>query len=146
MIDRLAHATTVKLGLSVRLWARALRGESGRAGGPHVIHELAPRPTTRREHWYAARPTMAELVIHLQIDPETGKKNLIIEYESDSDMLPIEHEEEHRRLLDQIVEGGMVKAEDLGKVVIKRDGAVVVQVDPSQAEQADEGESIEHGS
>jgi hypothetical protein len=85
---------------------------------------------------------MAELVIHLQIDPETGKKNLIIEYESDSDMLPIEHEEEHRRLLDQIVEGGMVKAEDLGKVVIKRDGAVVA-VEPREAEQADERELIE---
>ena len=52
---------------------------------------------------------MAELVIHLQIDPETGKKNLIIEYESDSDMLPHEHEEEHRRLLDQIVEGKLKK-------------------------------------
>jgi hypothetical protein len=89
---------------------------------------------------------MAELVIHLQIDPETGKKNLIIEYESDSDMLPHEHEEEHRRLLDQVVEGGMVKAEDLGKVVIRRAGAEVVEIEPSQAEQTDEGESIEHGS
>jgi hypothetical protein len=86
---------------------------------------------------------MAELVIHLQIDPETGKKNLIIEYESDSDMLPHEHEEEHRRLLDQIVEGGMVKAEDLGKVVIKRDGAVVAEVAATQAEQDDEGESLD---
>jgi hypothetical protein len=89
---------------------------------------------------------MAELVLHLQIDPETGKKNLIIEYESDSDMLPHEHEEEHRRLLDQIVEGGMVKAEDLGKVVIKRDGSVVAEVAPGEADQADESESIKQGS
>jgi hypothetical protein len=82
---------------------------------------------------------MAELNIRLQIDPETGKKNLIIEYESDSDMLPMEHEEEHRRLVNALVEGGVVKAEDLGKVVIKRDGSVVAEVAPSEAEQADEG-------
>jgi hypothetical protein len=99
-----------------------------------------------RNAGYAPPPPMAELVIHLQIDPETGKKNLIIEYESDSDMLPHEHEEEHRRLIDQIVEGGMVKAEDLGKVVIKRDGAVVVEVAAGEADQADEGESVEQGS
>ena len=61
-------------------------------------------------------------------------------------MLPIEHEEEHRRLVDQIVEGGMVKAEDLGKVVIKRDGAVVVEAAAGEAEQADEAEAIKQGS
>lgn len=87
---------------------------------------------------------MAELNIHLQIDPETGKKNLIIEYDADPDMLPLEHEDEHRRLVNEIVEGGLVKAEELGKVIVKRDGTVV-QVE-AEAEQADERESIENKS
>ncbi|MFO7565534.1 MAG: hypothetical protein R6X02_23025 [Enhygromyxa sp.] len=89
---------------------------------------------------------MAELNIRLQIDPETGKKNLIIEYESDADMLPIEHEEEHRRLVNALVEGGVVKAEELGKVTVKRESGEAVASDAEATEQADERESVEQGS
>ncbi|PRP90426.1 hypothetical protein ENSA5_65180 [Enhygromyxa salina] len=88
---------------------------------------------------------MAELNIRLQIDPNTGKKNLIIEYESDADMLPIEHEEEHRRLINELVEGGVVKAEELGKVIVKRESAEQVSDGQADDEQADERESIEQG-
>jgi hypothetical protein len=88
---------------------------------------------------------MAELNIRLTIDPETRKKNLIIEYESDSDMLPIEHEEEHRRLVNALVEGGVVKAEELGKVVVQRGSSEPVASTEQAAEQ-DERESIEQKS
>lgn len=98
-----------------------------------------------RDMGYAARTRpMAELNIRLQIDPETGKKNLTIEYESDSDMLPIEHEEEHRRLVNALVEGGVVKAEELGKVVVKRETGE--QAAAAEAEQDDERESVEQKS
>ena len=93
-----------------------------------------------------AAPPMAELNIRLQIDPESGKKNLIIEYESDSDMLPMEHEEEHRRLINELVEGGVLKAEDLGKVVIQRETGAAVAHDEAEAEADDERESVEHSS
>ena len=89
---------------------------------------------------------MAELNIRLLIDPDTGKKNLIIEYESDSDMLPIEHEEEHRRLINELVEGGVVKAEELGKVIVKREREARVPAEQAEDEQADERESVEQGS
>lgn len=93
---------------------------------------------------------MAELNIRLQIDPETGKKNLIIEYESDSDMLPMEHEEEHRRLVNELVEGGVIKAEELGTVSVKRESAETADVADAQAEQeaeqGDERESVEQSS
>lgn len=89
---------------------------------------------------------MAELNIRLQIDPETGKKNLIIEYESDSDMLPMEHEEEHRRLVNALVEGGVVKAEELGKVVVKRESGEQVASDAGEAEQDPKRESVEQSS
>jgi hypothetical protein len=91
-------------------------------------------------------PPMAELNIRLQIDPETGKKNLIIEYESDSDMLPMEHEEEHRRLVNALVEGGVVKAEELGKIEIKRESAQAVATDADEAKSEDERESVEQKS
>ena len=50
---------------------------------------------------------MAELVLRVRVDPATGRRELVIDYHSDSDALPIEHEEEHRRLADKVVDGGL---------------------------------------
>lgn len=64
---------------------------------------------------------MAELTIRLVIDPATGKKNVVIAYQSDQDALPMEHEAEHRRLVDRLIEGGALSAAEVGTVVIERD-------------------------
>jgi hypothetical protein len=50
---------------------------------------------------------MADLVLRLRVDPATGKRVIVVDYTSDSDALPIEHEEEHRRLAGKVVEGGL---------------------------------------
>lgn len=50
---------------------------------------------------------MAELVLRLRVDPTTGRREVVVDYRSDSDALPIEHEDEHRRLAGQVVEGGL---------------------------------------
>jgi hypothetical protein len=50
---------------------------------------------------------MAELVLRIRVDPATGKRTLVIDYASDSDALPIEHEDEHRRLASAVVDGGL---------------------------------------
>ena len=63
---------------------------------------------------------MAEMTIRLQIDPETGKKNIVVSLRSDEDALPHEHEQMHRRLVDKLIEGGILKAEEAGKVVVER--------------------------
>lgn len=54
---------------------------------------------------------MAELILRLRVDPATGKRELVIDYTSDADALPIEHEDAHRRLANQVVEGGLAKGE-----------------------------------
>lgn len=77
---------------------------------------------------------MAELVLRLEIDPVTGKKNVIIDYGSDEDALPMEHEEDHRRLVDRLIEGGALKAADLGHIVIRRDGDDPVVEEPGHEE------------
>ncbi|MCA9681268.1 MAG: hypothetical protein KC431_13525 [Myxococcales bacterium] len=88
---------------------------------------------------------MPELNIHLQIDPATGKKNLIIEYDSDSDALPHEHEEEHRALVNAVVEGGLLKAEELGKVIVTRGQVISLEEQADKKAEEDERESIEQG-
>ncbi|HEV7558177.1 MAG TPA: hypothetical protein VGO00_22065 [Kofleriaceae bacterium] len=50
---------------------------------------------------------MADLVLRIRVDPVTGKRMLVVDYASDSDALPIEHEDEHRRLASKLVDGGL---------------------------------------
>ena len=64
---------------------------------------------------------MAELTIRLIPDPETGKKNIVISLKSDSDALPHEHEQQHRALVDKLIQGGIVKASELGKISVERE-------------------------
>ena len=63
---------------------------------------------------------MPEMTIRLIPDPVTGKKNIIISMRSDEDALPHEHENMHRVLADKIVQGGLAKASELGKIVVER--------------------------
>ncbi|MBK6518301.1 MAG: hypothetical protein IPG04_30285 [Polyangiaceae bacterium] len=65
---------------------------------------------------------MAEVVIRLIVNKTTGKKDVVISYTSDSDALPVEHEEEHRRVVDRLLAGGALKAAELGEIVVTRAG------------------------
>jgi hypothetical protein len=56
---------------------------------------------------------MGKLILKLQRDAN-GKRGIIVNYESDVDALPIEHEDEHRRLVDKVIENG-------GLVTVERD-------------------------
>jgi hypothetical protein len=63
---------------------------------------------------------MAEMTIRLQRDPATGKQNIIVTLRSDEDALPHEHEQQHRALVDRLIEGGILKAGEAGKVIVER--------------------------
>lgn len=64
---------------------------------------------------------MANVTIRLQVDPVTRKKTVIISYDVEEGALPIEHEAEHRRIVDKLIEGGAIKAGEIGKIVIERE-------------------------
>ncbi|MFQ3651278.1 MAG: hypothetical protein SNJ75_13160 [Gemmataceae bacterium] len=64
---------------------------------------------------------MAEMTIRMIPDPQTGKKQIIISMKSDEDALPHEHEQAHRALVDKLIQGGLVKAQDVGQIVVTRD-------------------------
>lgn len=82
---------------------------------------------------------MATLILRLETDPTTKKKNVWVKYESDSDALPMEHEEAHRKIVAALIAGGTVKAEDMGNVVIEREGVVTVV---KEAEKKDEPKAV----
>lgn len=64
---------------------------------------------------------MAEMTIRLRVNPETGKKDIVINLRSDEDSLPHEHEQQHRQLVDKLIEGGLVSATEVGDVVVERE-------------------------
>ena len=64
---------------------------------------------------------MALLTIRLIPDPQTGKKNIVIALRSDEDALPHEHEQQHRALVDKLIHGGILKAGELGKIIVERE-------------------------
>jgi hypothetical protein len=50
---------------------------------------------------------MANLILRLRVDPATGRREVVIDYTSEADALPMEHEEEHRRLAAGVIDGGL---------------------------------------
>ena len=61
---------------------------------------------------------MAEMIIMLRRDPNTGKQNIIVKLDSDPDALPIEHEQMHKALVEKLVG---IKLNDLGKIIVERE-------------------------
>ena len=86
---------------------------------------------------------MAELTIKLVVDGQTGKKNVIISYESESDALPMEHEEDHRRIVDRLIEGGALKAAELGEIIVERVEEKAIATDVEQSEGEAQRQSVE---
>jgi hypothetical protein len=70
---------------------------------------------------------MATLILRLEVDPVTRKKNVWVKYESDGDALPMEHEEAHKKLVAALLAGGQVKPEELGEVTIEREAVAPVK-------------------
>lgn len=63
---------------------------------------------------------MAELILRLRVDPATGRKTVVVQYETDSDALPLEHEQEHKALVDKLIAAGALAEADRGNIVIER--------------------------
>ncbi len=64
---------------------------------------------------------MADMTIRLIPDPVTGKKNIVVSLRSDEDALPHEHEQQHRALVDRLVNGGILKATEVGTITVERE-------------------------
>ena len=85
---------------------------------------------------------MAEMTIQLKIDPATGKKDIIISLRGDDDSLPHEHEQRHKALVDKLIEGGVLKASEVGQVVVEREeeGKVESPISTPTPERRSEGQ------
>ena len=88
---------------------------------------------------------MAEMTIRLIPDSATGKKNIVISLRSDADALPHEHEQMHRTLVEKLVNGGLVKAEEVGQIVVEREEKEQAPPRPVEAGQQGERQAQKQG-
>lgn len=51
---------------------------------------------------------------------------MIVKLHGDADLLPHEHETLHRKLVDQLIEGGVIKAGEAGRLTVEREEAVAI--------------------
>lgn len=63
---------------------------------------------------------MAEITLRLRFNLETGKKDIYIDFVSEDDSLPIEHEQDHREIVEDLIGQGVLGAEDVGEVKVRR--------------------------
>jgi hypothetical protein len=64
---------------------------------------------------------MAEMTIRLIPDPASGKQNIIITLRSDEDALPHEHEQQHKALVEKLINRGLLKEGEEGQIVVTRE-------------------------
>ena len=88
---------------------------------------------------------MAEMTIRLRCDPATGKKDIIVSLRSDEDALPHEHEQQHRALVERLIEGGLLKAGEAGRVVVEREGEAGGQDAPAASREDERRSQAEPG-
>ena len=68
---------------------------------------------------YSLGSIMALMTINLRRDPQTGKQVITIKLDSDRDMLPREHEQMHRQLVEKALGR---KLEDNEEIIVEREG------------------------
>ena len=50
--------------------------------------------------------------------------------------MPVEHEQLHRKLVDRLVDGGLIKAGEGGRLIVEREGQLGIASSPAGAEPA----------
>ena len=63
---------------------------------------------------------MADIKIRLIYNLETGKKDIFIDYESEDDALPIEHEQDHREIVRQLLGSDALDPDEVGQINVGR--------------------------
>ena len=76
---------------------------------------------------------MAEMIIMLLRDPNTGKQNIIIKLDSEPDALPHEHEQMHRKLAEKVLGR---KLDDNDEIIVERESEQTPQGPVSQPNEA----------
>jgi hypothetical protein len=80
---------------------------------------------------------MPEMTIQLRCNPATGQRDIVVKLHGDEELLPTEHENLHRRLVEKLIEGGLLKSEEQGRLIVEREEGVVAAPNQSSGDSAE---------
>ena len=63
---------------------------------------------------------MPKVILTLKKNSENGKQELLIDYESEGDALPFEHEEDHKDLVMKVLESNSLILSDIESILVNR--------------------------
>ena len=77
---------------------------------------------------------MGEISIRFRMNMDSGKKDIIIDFEGDEDLMRHEHEKRHRQVIERLVGEGVLQADEVGEVIVEREqpGQQVPNREPEQ--------------
>ena len=87
----------------------------------------------------------SEIKIHLRFNVETGKKDIVIEYDTDADAMAWEHEQRHREIVEQLVGSGVLDADDVGNIAVGRVEGEKKKQTETQEQTQGQAESVGEG-
>lgn len=60
---------------------------------------------------------MGDILIRLRGNTLTGRREIVIDYESDDDLTQAEHEQRHRQIVEQLIREGHITRDDVEDLV-----------------------------
>ncbi|PCJ17225.1 MAG: hypothetical protein COB02_14365 [Candidatus Cloacimonadota bacterium] len=85
---------------------------------------------------------MAKVILSLKKNSEDGKQELTIDYESDGDALPFEHEEDHKALVKKLLGANSLDLSEIDSIVVNRKAIALTDEGEKEREQQSERKKI----
>ena len=86
---------------------------------------------------------MSDIEIRFRMNLKTGKKDIVIDFHGDEDLMRHEHEKKHRAVVERLVGAGLLSEDEVGEVVVER--AAPQQAAPERQSGGEERESQGQG-
>ena len=72
---------------------------------------------------------MSEIEIRFRMNMKTGKKDIVIDFHGDEDLMRHEHEKKHREVVERLVGEGVIMADEVGEVIDHVDGVTIEEAE-----------------
>lgn len=82
---------------------------------------------------------MAAITLSFVYDPKNNQRELWIDYESEADWLPVEHERRHRQIVKRLIAEGKLDPNQIDRVQIRVEGkeCLIEELSLDAVEEAD---------
>jgi hypothetical protein len=84
---------------------------------------------------------VSDITIRFRYNPKTGKRQMVVHYESEEDLLPHEHERDHRAMVEALLGRPIGQDEEIVVERVEKQGSAVVDDQTEGARQSDKTRS-----